>query len=210
MSNSFAYIDIILFAMLAAFIAFKLRSVLGRKTGNERRRMPPALGSSKSTSPVAPTVDPVDETGASGLPGLQELRAADPQFDPAAFLDGARAAFGLILDAFGRGDRASLEGLVERDVLESFAQAIDAREAVGETHGATLLSIDDAKIVGMRLDGSLARVTVQFTSRQTDPGATDQVHPPADEPVIDVWTFVRDTRSTDPNWRLAETRSPHV
>lgn len=205
MSNSFAYIDIILFAMLAAFIAYKLRSVLGRKTGNERRRTPPVAGPAKPTPPVAAPVEPADETG---LPGLRDLRRADPEFDPTSFLEGARTAFGMILDAFGKGDRAALESLVERDVFESFVQAIDAREAAGEAHGATLLSIEDAKIVGIRLDGTVARVTVEFTSRQNDPSAADPAAQAADEPVIDVWTFVRDTRSADPNWRLAETRSP--
>ena len=37
MSNSFAYIDIILIAMIAGFIILRLRGILGKRTGHERR-----------------------------------------------------------------------------------------------------------------------------------------------------------------------------
>jgi predicted lipid-binding transport protein (Tim44 family) len=210
MSNSFAYIDIILFAMLAAFIAFRLRSVLGRKTGSERRRAPASAPREAAPPVPVPVEQPDQDLALDDADGLARLRAVDPSFDPQAFLQGARTAFGMVLDAFAKGERTSLEPLVERDVYESFVQAIEAREVAGEAHGATLLSIEDAQIVAIHLDGSIARVTVRFTSHQSDPAASDPVHAPAAEPVVDVWTFARDTRSPDPNWRLAETRAPQT
>lgn len=208
MSSGFAYIDIVLFAMLAAFIAFRLHSVLGRKTGSERRR--PTLEDRAAEARRAPQPLPRDvEEAEDGGPqdDLTRLRRADPSFEPNGFLEGAKTAFGMILDAFGRGDRAALEPLVEPDVFQSFSDAIDARQAAGEAHGATLLSIEDAQIESIALDGTVARVTVRFLSRQSE-GAADPAHAAADEPVVDMWTFIRDTRSRDPNWRLAETRAP--
>src|SRR5947199_5377160 len=136
------YFDIILFAMVAAFLVLRLRSVLGRRTGNERRRelfvrrarpapesgsALPEPGPSAAANAVAPP--PADAIA----DGLNRIRRADPSFDPAHFLGGARAAFEMIVGAFANGDKAALQPLLSDDVLRQFVTAIDERAAAKET-----------------------------------------------------------------------------
>ncbi|MFA7586119.1 MAG: Tim44/TimA family putative adaptor protein, partial [Novosphingobium sp.] len=142
--------------------------------------------------------------------GLREIAAADRSFDAHAFLGGARAAYGMILEAFWRGDREELAQLTERDVLEGFVAAIDAREAAGETLDNRLVRIEDATITAASYNAPMARITVRFTAdiaaitRDAEgtviAGSLDdaiQAH--------DVWTFSRNVRSEGPDWLLDET-----
>src|SRR5579864_1328941 len=137
------YFDIILFAMVAAFLVLRLRSVLGRRTGNEPRHDPvlrraeaPAeskvvsLGSrSAALRPPVATAPPADAVAA----GLERIHGADPGFDPAQFLEGARAAFEMIVGAFAAGDKTRLRPLLSDEVYTPFTAAIDERTTAGET-----------------------------------------------------------------------------
>jgi hypothetical protein len=134
--GEFQYFDIILFAMVAGFLVLRLRSVLGRRTGNERRRdlfprrAAPAADNvttlvepdKRSTRPAGdvPAADAVAE-------GLNRIRRADSSFDPAQFIEGARAAFEMIVASFARGDKAELRPLLSDEVFQRFAMAIDER-----------------------------------------------------------------------------------
>ena len=147
MSDGFAYLDIVFFAMVAAFIAFRLRSVLGRKTGNERPRTDPisqraAAQANDKVVPLperAPAAPPAEAPVAPGVgpdavaAGLAEIRRVDPRFDIDHFLQGARAAFAMIVEAFAKGDKATLRPLLADEVFSQFAGAIDAREQAGRT-----------------------------------------------------------------------------
>ena len=227
MSDSFAYIDIIFFAMVAAFIAIRLRSVLGRKTGSERRRgdgfSDPRKGAAQPPAqpveapPPLPDVtdEIIEDMEDEGLKNdLRELRKADPSFDLPNFLEGAKAAFSMVLDAYAKGDRQTLEPLLAEDVYRSFASVIDEREAEGQTMQFELVSIRKAELFAAHLvDGHVARVTVRFVSEQInllkDQGGTIIDGDPAQiDELTDLWTFERDTRSSDPNWGLVETRAP--
>jgi predicted lipid-binding transport protein (Tim44 family) len=210
------YADIILFAIIAGFLVFRLRSVLGRRTGFERRRDPfarrvpdkviaPPRGSKPAFAPtlVAPPPDTV-------AGGLAALRQADPDFDASRFRDGARAAFRLIVEAFAKGDKAALQPLLSPDVHRAFATAIDQRQAAGETLETRILRIDDAEIVRAGIDGRSARVTVKFVSQQvnvtrTREGSVVDGDPEHPNEKIDTWTFARDMQSSDPNWLLVAT-----
>jgi predicted lipid-binding transport protein (Tim44 family) len=219
--GDFQYLDIILFAMIAGFLVLRLRSVLGRRTGNERRRegflrapaplsgRPGAVGQSvpgAAAVPVAPK--PVDAV----VLGLDRIRHADPSFDPGQFVAGARAAFEIIVGAFANGDKAALRPLLSDDVFESFVATISERAAAKETLETRIVRLDSLDIAAAELAGQTARITVKFVSRQinvTRAADASIVDGDPEHPVekTDYWTFARDTRSTDPNWVLAATSS---
>ena len=222
MSDGFAYLDILFFAMVAAFIAFRLRNVLGRKTGHERPRTDPI--SQRAANRGADNVVPMPERGPTppgdaavppmpegrAAAGVAAIRRADPRFDPDQFLQGARAAFAMIVEAYAKGDKAALRPLLADEVFAQFAGAIDGREQAGRTLSTELVATRAAEIVEAGMVGSRARVTVRFTSEQinlTRDTAGDIVEgdPRQIDTVVDLWTFERDTRSRDPNWQLVET-----
>jgi predicted lipid-binding transport protein (Tim44 family) len=215
------YFDIILFAMVAAFLVLRLRSVLGRRTGNERRRdlFP------RRARPAPDKVPAVDETAqnpvgpASGTAavdevaeGVSQIRRADPSFDPADFLAGARAAFDMIVTAFAKGDKPALRPLLSDEVFQQFATAIDERSAARETLETRILQLDGANLVEAELAGRTAQVTAKLVSRQINvtramDGSIVDGDPEHPIEKTDYWTFARDTRSTDPNWVLIATSS---
>lgn len=231
MSDGFAYIDILFFAMVAAFIAYRLRSVLGRRTGLERhpterreqeaqaRRVDAKADADNVVSlpdrrgrPAEPFPD-ATAAGSGAAGGLSALRAADPGFDMASFLPGAKSAFGMIVDAFARGDLATLRPLLADQVYRNFQAAIDQREAAGERLETEIMAEPAAEFVDAAVQGRVARVTLRFVSRQINvtrdaQGRVVAGDPTRPEEVVDLWTFERDVRSSDPNWLLAETATP--
>lgn len=215
------YFDIILFAMVAGFLILRLRSVLGRRTGQERRRNNPFLRQPEPTGdkvvPLGPrvAVPPPTATAPPGdavAAGLAAIHNADPEFDPAHFVDGARVAFEMIVAAFAAGDKAKLRPLLSDEVYRPFSAAIDEREAAKETLETRILGIKQLDIVEAQLAGRWARVTLKIVSDQINvirahDGSIVDGDP--DHPIekTDFWTFARDTRSTDPNWALVATDS---
>jgi predicted lipid-binding transport protein (Tim44 family) len=219
------YFDIILFAMIAAFLILRLRSVLGRRTGNERRpdsfsrqseqardkagsNVVPLGARAGAAMPPLPTTKPPDTVAA----GLERIRSADPEFDPARFLEGARMAFEMIVAAFAAGDKAQLRPLLSDEVYKPFSDAINEREAGGETLETRILNLKSIDIVEATLAGRMARVTVKFVTDQINvlrahDGSIVDGHPEEPTEKIDFWTFARDTRSGDPNWVLMATAS---
>jgi predicted lipid-binding transport protein (Tim44 family) len=232
-------IDVVLFAMVAAFLFLRLRSVLGRRTGHERQRpnpfAPPAADptqnqkrpdadaarpfgtggvvplSTARVEPIRPRVEP----GATPLAtGLAEIKLADPNFHDDSFLAGTRVAFEMIVEAYARGDLATLRPLLADDVYEKFAGAIKAREAAGETLESTLSGIRILDIVEARMDGRVAIATVKVVSDQINilrdrAGTILDGDPAKPVEVVDLWTFSRHTRAKDPNWTLIATRTPN-
>jgi predicted lipid-binding transport protein (Tim44 family) len=207
--------------MVAAFLVLRLRSVLGRRTGNERRRelfvrraRPAPENASKvvEPSPVAPPVPmPVPPANAVAE-GVTEIHRVDPSFDPAHFLGGARSAFDMIVTAFANGDRAALRPLLSDEVFQQFVSAIDDRAAAKETLETEILRLDDADIVEAEVLGRNAQVTVKLTSQQINvtramDGSIVDGDPEHPTEKTDYWTFSRDTRSSDPNWVLVATSS---
>jgi len=219
------YIDIILFAMVALFLVLRLRSVLGRRTGNERRRDMFARnpvqngeqgGPNKIVS-LTPRRGPAPLV-ADGPPantvagGVAQITAADPGFEAPHFLDGARGAFEIVVAAFAKGDKTALRPLLSDDTYRSFASAIDEREAAGEALETRIEKLKDIDIVEAGMDGRLSRVTVKLVSDQINvlrahDGSVVDGDPQNLIEKTDFWTFSRDTRSSDPNWLLVATGS---
>jgi len=215
------YFDIILFAMVAAFLVLRLRSVLGRRTGNERRR----TGVVRQAEPAGDKVIAFGQRGNGAAPppateppadavaaGLARIRAADPSFDPPQFLEGARAAFEMIVAAFAEGDKAKLRPLLSDEVYQPFSAAIDDRSAAHETLESRILALKQLDIVAAELAGRMARVTLKLVSDQINvlrahDGSVVDGDPEHAIEKTDFWTFARDTSSADPNWVLVATES---
>lgn len=212
--GNFQLFEIILFAVVAGFLLLRLRSVLGRRTGTEKRvdpfapRPAPPPRPSPFSAPSAsqgPVIDgqatPVSDAPAAGkTSGAGAVRAADASFDEAAFLKGARGAFEIVVNAFAAGDAAALRPLLAPDVLDSFAGAIKARG--GNKLPSPLISIKGAEIVESAVEGTTALVTVKFVSEQNGEGNAVEEH-------VDAWTFSRSLKARDPNWTLIATSAPH-
>jgi predicted lipid-binding transport protein (Tim44 family) len=220
------FLDIIFLAMVAAFVFFRLRSVLGRRTGHERQRGEGfGNGGQGDDNVVRMPKRPSDaaageKTDTTGLwaeespvgAGLTQIKIADHNFEPESFLGGARAAYEMIVEAFAAGDQDALRGLLGDEVYGNFCAAIDERAARGETLESSIVAINKTDIVEARLNGQIAEVTVKFVSHMISVlrGADGEPAPgqmTGAREVTDIWTFARDTRSRDPNWQLVETGS---
>jgi predicted lipid-binding transport protein (Tim44 family) len=221
------FFNIILLGLLAGFIAFRLYSALGRRTGHERSRddqlrMPdgaetnPKPAASKDnvvTLPERPA--PVGASAAASNPltrALLDIKLVDRSFDSDRFLSGARSAYEMIVTAFARGERDALRPLLSDDVFDTFNKAIKSREAKKERVDFTFLKLKSARISGAELKGRMADITVTFESEVMmagyDPsGALIEGDAKTPHSVTDIWTFARDTSASDPNWLLVATAS---
>ncbi|MBF2717761.1 Tim44/TimA family putative adaptor protein [Agrobacterium vitis] len=228
-SNDF----VTLFFLVAAVLIFwQLRSVLGRRTGNEKPPKDPFAGRPDATSPAAEDArvvtlprreeadgeerqTAIDAYAPVGTPLNQQLRQVvevDPSFVPKEFLNGARMAYEMIVTAFATGDRKSLKDLLSREVYEGFDAAITEREQRGEVMKSTFVGIDKAEITGAEVRGQEVQITVRLVSQlisatYDSQGAVIEGDAESVGDVNDIWTFARDTRSRDPNWKLIATES---
>jgi predicted lipid-binding transport protein (Tim44 family) len=148
----------------------------------------------------------------AAMAGVAAIRAADPSFEPIGFSAGARAAFTTIVEAFAKGDTASLRPLLDEPTYTSFEGAIRGRAERKEKAETTLIGFEASDISGASLQGTHAVVTVRFVSEQINVlrNAEGQIidgNPNEVQKVIDLWTFRRDTKSSDPNWLLIKTES---
>lgn len=209
---------VVLLAMVAAFLALRLYSVLGKRSGHEQQPLPRAAEERAPVAPLPRTVDATPEvresgprrieTGAEG--GVRAVIAAEPSFDVARFIDGAQAAYRMILESFWRGDEAALDGLVSDDVLAAFREAIAARSEAGHVLDNRLVSIERASIVAASVQDGEARVSVRFdadiaaVTRDAEGNVVAGSTSDAVE-THDVWTFARRVKAADPNWILVDT-----
>jgi predicted lipid-binding transport protein (Tim44 family) len=220
-------LDIIFFAGVALFIGYRLYQVLGTRTGNERppgqpdptelpktttatpgqKSLPGNVTPLPRTSRPAPVEPVIEGLAAAGIAAIQQM---DRSFSPGQFLDGARAAHDMIVHAFAAGDRETLRPLLDKEVYDSFDGAISARAAAGHNCEFTLVSQRSADFADAALRGRIAEITVKFVSdimsvtRDAAGAVVDGVAGTVRE-VTDVWTFAKDTRSSDPNWKLVAT-----
>lgn len=231
MGESFQFIDIILFALVAGFLILRLRSVLGRRDGHQGRAPDPFTPQPKAepgNEKVVHLPDRGDRPIEPGTPtkaegslaadaakspleiGLTQIAIADASFDPDGFLSGARIAFELVLNAFAAGDTEALKALLSPEVYGNFVESIEQRQAAGQRLETKLVAIKSSELVEAYMAGRTAHVTVGFVSQQIsavyDAGG-NVVEGDATQviEVVDTWTFARDTRSSDPNWALVAT-----
>lgn len=221
----------IFFLVAAVVIFFQLRNVLGRRTGSERPPFDPyAAGRTRDDAqkpenvvslprkraPGEPAIDAYAAIDAFAKPdtdlnkGLRAIKDNDPAFDPKTFVDGAKMAYEMIVMAYADGDRKTLKNLLSREVYDGFVAAIGDREAKSEKIQSSFVGIDKADIVSAEMKGSEAHITLRIVSElisatRDKAGAVIDGDPETVAEVKDVWTFARDTRSRDPNWKLVAT-----
>ena len=209
---------IVIFALVALFIGLRLYSVLGERGGHEQPILKPAEPDARiEPLPIAPAAapqSPVDNDDLAYLPtagpGVRALLAADPSFDVARFLEGAKAAYRMVLEAFWRGDLDSVKGHVDAHVHDTFAAAVAERTKAGLTLDNRLVAIDQAVIAEAETDRNEALITVRFEAdiaAITRNEAGEVVAGSMSDAVQtrDRWTFRRSLASRDPNWLLVET-----
>lgn len=210
-------VGIVLLAMIALFVGLRLYAVLGQRTGHEQRplpqpeatpgREPVATIPGTANSPAEPSGLAFEQGAAAGI---RAIIAADSSFDVARFLEGAQAAYRMILEAFWKGDRQELSYLVGDDVRAAFEAAIQERESAGQKLDNRLVAIERAAIEDARLAGRTAEIEVRFdafvvaVTRSTEGevvagSLSDAI------PTHDVWTFRRALGTDDPNWLLVDT-----
>lgn len=221
----------IFFLVAAVVIFIQLRNVLGRRTGNEKPPHDPytrretaearPVADNSGSNPAGRDAEPANPyasadaftpAGSDLNTGIRALIDADPSFNAAEFMKGARAAYEMIVMAFAEGDRNALKNLLSRDVYDGFEAAIRDREAKGERMNSTFVGINKADMLSAALKGTEAFVTVRIVSQLISAtydrqGALVDGHPEEVAEVKDIWTFARDTRSRDPNWKLVGTES---
>lgn len=213
--------EIIILAMIAAFLGLRLYSVLGRRAEQEEEIIPTRFDRKDGTpqaadNTAAPVIElPRSDAGMSGFApnieqGLREISSADRNFELLGFLEGAKGAYEMILEAFWRGDKEELKALCDEDVYEGFAGAIDEREAAGYKLENKLIRIEDTTVHSAELDGRTARIAVRFVSdiaNVTRDADGNLIAGSLDDAVEsrDIWTFSRDVASGDPAWLLDET-----
>ena len=232
----------LLFLVLAVVIFIRLRNVLGRRTGNERPPYDPYTtpdakrAGSEANEPVVAlprgrsSRGPVAEASAPSVEDLEArlgrhaakdsplgqsltgLMRADPGFDPNHFIDGAKAAYEMIVMGFAQGDDATLKQLLGSDVYDGFQRAIRERESRGEKVESSLVGIDKTDIIEAEVKNRTAYVTVKFVSelisvtRAAD-GEVVEGDPKKVREVTDIWTFAREVGSKNPNWKLVATEA---
>lgn len=240
MSEAFDPLNLLLLAV-AVVIFLRLRSVLGRRTGNERQRYDPysaaertdgqpagaaqdgnvipmpesrhgGAASGRSGESGAPVWEGYAKEGSAAAKGLDDIARADPAFSPQSFIEGARAAYEMIVTAFADGDRRTLRNLVSPDVYDGFASVLDQHEKAGHSMETSFVGIEEATITGAALEGRKASVTIKFvseliTATKDSEGRVIEGDPKRIREVTDVWTFMRDVTSGDPNWQLVATEA---
>ena len=210
-------VGIVLLAMIALFVGLRLYAVLGQRTGHEQRpvKSPEASASPELAPPAPESKAPAPEsTGLAfeqgAAAGIRAIISADSSFDVARFLEGAQAAYKMILEAFWKGDRDALTHLVGDQVRTAFDTEIAEREAAGHKLDNRLVAIERAAIEDARLAGRNAEIDVRFDAfvvavtrnaegELVEGSLSDAI------PTHDVWTFRRTLGSDDPNWMLVET-----
>jgi predicted lipid-binding transport protein (Tim44 family) len=229
------------FLIVAALIFLNLRSVLGKRTGNEKPPFDPYSRDQRNVDaqsqgpddgkvitlprrdqqqnqgPAEPynryqVVDDFVPAGTDLNDKLRRVLDVDNTFEPREFVDGAKVAYEMIVQAFAEGDRKSLKTLLSNEVYQGFDQAISAREKAGQTVKSTFIGIEKAEISDARVDGSEVTVTMRLITQlisATYDAEGNVVEGNADtvSEVKDSWSFARDTRSRDPNWKLVQTQS---
>lgn len=211
------FIDILIFAAIALFLIFRLRSILGNRDGFEQKR--PERSAFDSTvqtendNSAPKKIVPLRANNplANGE-GLEAVRRADSSFKDDEFMQGAASAFSFILQAFADGDLATLRRLLAFELYEEFASSVHTRNKEGDQLAITVHAIDDVQLIDATVKDFIASVTVKFVSQQSrvvkdKDGQVIEDESEEQATITDIWIFERDTQLNDPNWKLVETQT---
>lgn len=221
---------VLIIALVIMVVVFvQLRNVLGKRVGFEKPPFDPYSGCSKKSAEAETTddivslpnqassqknnfseIDAIAPEGSKLNNGLRAIRNEDPRFSPQFFVNGVRIAYEMIVTAFAQGDRDQLKELLSPDVFESFCAAIEQREARNEKVQFTFVGINKVEFVAAEMQNKEAFLTVRIVSEIISVTYNEQEEcidgdPEAIVEIKDIWTFVRNSMSQDPNWKLFAT-----
>lgn len=228
----------LIFAGLAIFVAIKLKSVLGTKTGDEKPPFDRFQDHSKNNQKSVGNSDnviPMPQTGFRNPPedvpvqwrweglakegtelanSLDALVTLDKNFDPRHFKDGAKHAYEMIVSAFAHGDRKTLKNLLAKDVFDGFNNVMSQRDLQGEKTEVTFVSIDKNDLYAAITKDNAMQIAIRFQSKmisvtRNKDGVVVDGSPDTVTDVTDIWTFARDAGAKDPNWRVIATEAGH-
>ncbi len=206
-------VTLLILAAVTVFLVFKLKDVLGTKTGQEK----PPLAARRQNPEQAPApvevvnTPPLDDNDPKSAV-YAKMQAVEPDFSPTVFANGARQAYEMLLMAFENGDKATLQKFLSPDVYQGFAQVIDERADEGLTVDARFVGLRESDIVGARFDedDQVAEIDMKFVGEIVTV-VRDKEHrivegdPNEIRREYDQWTFGRKMGSSDPNWLLIAT-----
>ena len=196
--QSLRVLELIILAALAAVVLFQLYAVLGRRVGRGAEETPRS-----GVLPVEPPrLAPSAPEGSVSATGLAAMRARDPNFDVAGFLQGARGAYQMIVTGFAACDRATLEPLLSPEVMAGFDAALKQREAEGRTESIEFLHEPRADFEGVTLSGDNAKASVRFLAEFRSRSKGPEGEAVDDRRTAEIWTFQRNLKSRNPNWTL--------
>ena len=212
MQSGLPYLDILIFGVIAVFLIFRLKNMLGTKTGYDSSNIEKE-NKEKDLSNIIPLKSDKDNVKYNKInKNLDKLREIDQTFDPANFLSGSRTFFKMVLTSFTNGDLNTVKDFIKPSVLESFKNAIDDRNKDNETLIIDLKSIEKNEILSYKITKTVVKINVIFESQQII-ALIDRNEELIDgnkekEIVVkDEWVFERKINFKDPNWTLVETKS---
>ncbi|MCF6303291.1 MAG: Tim44/TimA family putative adaptor protein [Devosiaceae bacterium] len=239
MNETFDPVTLIMIAV-AVVIFFKLRGVLGQKTGHQEPFDPFERRSEENRDqPASDKQGEVNDDNVVQMPGtktsnqeheeeetpvwegvaekdskiatvLEQVRSLDATFAASQFIDGAKAAYEMIVTGFAAGDKKALKSLLSKEVFAGFSAAIDERKKQGMEMTTQFIAIDEAELVNAELEGKKALMTIRFISEMVSmvrdkSGEIVEGDATETQIITDIWTFERNMISRDPNWRLVAT-----
>ena len=207
MNSFFPFLDIIILGLLALFLGFRLKNLLGDRSGyGEDVNNLETYNEKKSDKNNVINLNMKKISGE----GLEVLKKSDPNFSEEEFLIGAKQAFKIIIEAFVDSDVEKLKPLIDYDLLKSFTKSISEREARQEKQFVDIISIIKLDIVNISLNDNVASISIKIESEQIKYtiDKNDKIidgNKDVSEIIKDKWVLERDISSNDPNWKLVET-----
>lgn len=219
-SSSIPYGDIIAIGAIAAFILLRYRAMLGER--NERDETPHVRPMpvpeferviqlpSARPAPAQEKKEEIGEKYGTLAEGFVAMRTIDRDFAPDEFIQGARTAYEMVIEAFSKRDRATLKMLLSDAMYKSFDLSLTDAESANRYPDTTLVAIKKAEFMDAKVKGTVATITIDFTSEQIHlirdrDGTILEGNPSQEELVEDTWVFERNLTSADPNWKIIET-----
>ena len=207
MQNGFPYIDILIFGVIAIFLIFRLKNILGTKTGFEDTNTKEKFQDKKFSN-----VFPLKSEKNDNSIELNKIQSIDPNFNMNDFLSGSKNFFTMVLESFVSGNLDNIKDFTKPSVLKSFKTAIDERNSEKETLIIDLKSIKENKITDVIITKSSIKLNVIFETLQIRAlmDKNDQIIDGDSENEIlvkDEWVFEKRIKNNNPNWTLIETKS---
>ena len=198
MNNSFEYLDIILLAIIAGFIILRLRGILGRRTGHEKKDFGDLFGKKATQSGSEKKV----------------VNLSSSKLDDATkeqFIKGAKAAYEMIITSFAKGDKKTLKPLLNKEIYKNFSDEIDHRKKENLKSELTFVGVKSAEIKNFEKKDNIYTFTVNFVSeiitcKKDKNNKVVEGNPDIIKTVKDVWKFSKNMWSSNPNWYLVETQ----